>query len=111
PVIRGAGETLDGVAKPPADAVHGANGLGEVLLPMIDETTLRPGTASDFIIETLRAHPGEVTIVAVGRMTNLALALRKDPAVAKLAKGVVIMGGAFGYKGRLGNITPAAEAN
>ena len=111
PVIRGAGETLDGVVKPPADAVHGQNGLGDVLLPMIDESTLRPGKASDFIIETLRAHPGEVTIVAVGRMTNLALALRQDPAIAKLAKAVIIMGGAFGYKGRLGNVTPAAEAN
>jgi inosine-uridine nucleoside N-ribohydrolase len=112
PVIRGAGETLDGKIKPEPVIVHGHNGLGDIALPdAIDETGLRPGTASQFIIDTLRAHPGEVTIIAVGRMTNLALALRQDPAIAGLAKQVVIMGGAFGYEGRSGNITPAAEAN
>jgi purine nucleosidase len=111
PVIRGAGETLDGVVKPEPAMVHGVNGLGEIDIPEIDETGLLAGTASQFIIDTLKAHPGEVTIIAVGRMTNLALALRAEPAVAKLAKQVIIMGGAFGYQGRSGNITPAAEAN
>jgi purine nucleosidase len=52
-----------------------------------------------------------VTIIAVGRMTNLAFALRQDPSIAKLVKQVIIMGGAFGYKGRSGNVTPLAEAN
>lgn len=111
PVIRGAGETLDGVAKPEPVIVHGHNGLGDIALPEIDDTGLLPGQASQFIIKTLRAHPGEVTIIAVGRMTNLAIALRQDPAIARLAKQVVIMGGAFGYQGRSGNISPAAEAN
>lgn len=111
PVIRGAGETLDGVAKDEPVIVHGHNGLGDIDIPATDETGLRAGTASQFIIDTLRAHPGEVTIIAVGRMTNLALALRQDPAIAGLARQVVIMGGAFGYAGRSGNITPAAEAN
>ncbi len=111
PVIRGAGETLDGVVKPEPAMVHGVNGLGDIPLPPVDDTGLQPGTASQFIIDTLMAHPGEVTIVAVGRMTNLALALRADPSIAGLAKQVVIMGGAFGYQGRSGNITPAAEAN
>lgn len=111
PVIRGAGVTLDGVAKDEPVAVHGHNGLGDIDIPHVDETGLLDGEASQFIIDTLRAHPGEVTIIAVGRMTNLALALRQDPEVASLAKQVVIMGGAFGYQGRSGNITPAAEAN
>lgn len=111
PVIRGAGETLDGLVKPEPVSVHGHNGLGDIDLPEIDESGLAPGTAARFIIDTLRANPGEVTIIAVGRMTNLALALREDPAIAELAKQVVIMGGAFGYAGRSGNITPAAEAN
>ena len=111
PVIRGAGETLDGLAKPEPVIVHGHNGLGDIDIPAVDETGLQPGEAFQFIIDTLRAHPGEVTIIAVGRMTNLALALRQDPAIAGLAKQVVIMGGAFGYAGRSGNITPAAEAN
>lgn len=111
PVIRGAGETLDGIAKPEPVIVHGHNGLGDIDIPEIDESGLLPGEASQFIIDALHAHPGEVTIIAVGRMTNLALALRRDPAIAQLAKRVVIMGGAFGYQGRSGNITPAAEAN
>ncbi len=111
PVVRGAGTTLDGVAKPEPTIIHGHNGLGDVALPEIDESGLRAGAASAFIIETLKAHPGEVTLIAVGRMTNLALALRQAPSVAALARQVVIMGGAFGYQGRSGNITPAAEAN
>lgn len=111
PVIRGAGVTLDGVAKDEPVAVHGHNGLGDIAIPEVDESGLLAGEASQFIIDTLRAHPGEVTIIAVGRMTNLALALRQAPGVAKLAKQVVIMGGAFGYQGRSGNVTPAAEAN
>lgn len=111
PVVRGAGTTLDGVDKPEPVIVHGVNGLGEVEIPPVDESGLRPGEASQFIIDMVRAYPGQVTIIAVGRMTNLALALRADPEVARLAKQVVIMGGAFGYKGRSGNQTPAAEAN
>jgi inosine-uridine nucleoside N-ribohydrolase len=50
-------------------------------------------------------------LVAVGAMTNLAAALRDDPDIAGLVKEVVIMGGAFGYFGSLGNVTPASEAN
>jgi purine nucleosidase len=111
PVIRGAGETLDGVIKPEPAIVHGVNGLGEIDIPDVDESDLLQGTASQFIIDTIKAHPGEVTIIAVGRMTNLALALRAEPGIAKLAKQVIIMGGAFGYKGRSGNVTPLAEAN
>jgi inosine-uridine nucleoside N-ribohydrolase len=59
----------------------------------------------------VRAHPGEVTLIAVGPLTNLALALADDPQIASLVKQVVIMGGAFGTDGVLGNVTPAAEAN
>lgn len=111
PVVQGAGKTLDGVEKAEPVIVHGVNGLGEIEIPAVDESGLAPGEASQFIIDMLKAHPGEVSIIAVGRMTNLALALRAEPEVAKLAKQVVIMGGAFGYQGRSGNITPAAEAN
>lgn len=111
PVIRGAGKTLDGVDKAEPVIVHGLNGLGEIDIPHVDDTGLLAGEASQFIIDAVRAHPGEVTIIAVGRMTNLALALRADPEVARLARQVIIMGGAFGYQGRSGNITPAAEAN
>jgi purine nucleosidase len=111
PVLRGAGETLDGVVKPEPVAVHGADGLGEIDIPEVSEEGLKAGAAHQFIIDTVRAFPGDVTIIAVGRMTNLALALRQDPAIAGLVRQVVIMGGAFGYAGRSGNISPAAEAN
>ena len=111
PVVRGAAETLDGVDKAEPVIVHGLNGLGEIDIPAVDDSGLQAGDASQFIIETVRAHPGEVTIIAVGRMTNLALALRADPEVAALTRQVVIMGGAFGYEGRSGNVTPVAEAN
>ncbi|KKB07365.1 nucleoside hydrolase [Devosia chinhatensis] len=111
PVVRGAEFTLDEVVKEEPAAVHGHNGLGDIDIPPVDEAGLHAGTASQFIIDTVRAHPGEVTIIAVGRMTNLALALRQAPDVATLTKQVIIMGGAFGYQGRSGNITPLAEAN
>ncbi len=67
-----------------------------------------PRPAHRFIVETVRANPGEVTIVAVGRMTNLANALKEDPEIVNLVKEIVIMGGAFDVNG---NVTPAAEAN
>jgi inosine-uridine nucleoside N-ribohydrolase len=111
PVARGAASTLDGVEKPAPVRIHGANGLGEIAIPAVDETGLLGVDAAQFIIDTLTAHPGEVTLVAVGRMTNLALALRRAPQIAGLVRQVVIMGGAFGFKGRSGNSTPAAEAN
>lgn len=111
PVARGAGQTLD-----PARAggdwpvmIHGANGLGDIALP--EPAFQRPldhDNAVQFLIDTVRANPGEVSIIAVGRMTNLALALQRDPGIAVLVKDVTIMGGAFFVPG---NITPAAEAN
>lgn len=111
PVGRGAGAPLIGEAAEPPDFVHGGNGLGEVEIPSLvsRQPDLRP--AHRLIIDLIRAHPGEVEIVAVGRMTNLALALREDPGIVPLVKQVVIMGGAFGLNGVLGNVTPAAEAN
>lgn len=64
--------------------------------------------AVDFIIDTVRANPGEVTIAAIGPCTNLALAVRKAPDIAPLIKRVIYMGGAFFQPG---NVTPAAEFN
>ena len=61
PVVRGAGKTLDGVDKAEPVIVHGLNGLGEIDIPEVDESGLHPGEASQFIIDTLRAYPGEVT--------------------------------------------------
>lgn len=51
--------------------------------------------AADFIVETVRSRPGEVTLVPIGALTNLALALRKDPEIARLVRGIVAMAGVF----------------
>jgi inosine-uridine nucleoside N-ribohydrolase len=87
--------------------VHGGTGLGDVVLP---EPTIQPihQHASDYLIERIQAEPGELTLVAVGPLTNLALALRRAPAIATQVREVLIMGGALRVPG---NITPAAEFN
>ena len=110
PVAKGANETID-PARPHAGwptFVHGDDGLGNIGVPEVTDIPLDPRPAYQFIIDTVRANPHEVTLVAVGRMTNLALALRHAPDIAHLVKQVVIMGGAFDVPG---NVTPAAEAN
>jgi inosine-uridine nucleoside N-ribohydrolase len=110
PIARGAGRAYDPnrMSEHYAPAVHGADGLGNIDMPDEVDYPLYPRSAAQFIIETVKADPGNVTIVAVGRMTNLALALQADPEIAALVKEVVIMGGAFDVNG---NVTPAAEAN
>jgi purine nucleosidase len=94
--------------RPALDArhVHGETGLGAAVLPESAQGP-RAGHASDFIIETLAAAPGEITLVATGPLTNVALALRKEPRIASWARQFVIMGGSAGR----GNVTPAAEYN
>jgi purine nucleosidase len=67
----------------------------------------RAGHACDFIIETVLAAPGEITLVATGPLTNIALALRREPELATLVRDFVIMGGSSAR----GNVTPAAEFN
>ena len=111
PVAQGAAAPLKRAAPEPLAWIHGDNGLGNITMGANPEATLDTRPAHRFIIDTVRAHPGEVTLIAVGPLTNLALALAGDPQVASLVKQVVIMGGAFGTDGVLGNVTPAAEAN
>ncbi|MGX5668210.1 nucleoside hydrolase [Rhizobium daejeonense] len=110
PVARGAGETFipHRVSHEPPKYIHGDDGLGNIGVPEVIDLPLDPRPAHRFIVDTIRANPGEVTLVAVGRMTNLANALKEDPEIVSLVKEVVIMGGAFDING---NVTPAAEAN
>lgn len=104
-VAAGAAEPLVGETRD-ASHVHGASGLGSAVLPeptlAIDERH-----AIDFIIETLRATPGAIHLVATGPLTNIALALQKEPTLARWAASFTIMGGSF----TRGNATPAAEFN
>lgn len=105
PIAAGAAGPLVREAKNAAQ-VHGVGGLGLVVLPAAT-LPLESATAVDVIIDTLRAAPGEIHLVATGPMTNVALALRKEPRVAEWAASFVIMGGSF----TRGNTTPAAEFN
>lgn len=110
PVSRGANQTFDPARKGAywPTFIHGENGLGDIPVPETVDIPLDPRPAHRFIIESVRSNPGEVTLIAVGRMTNLAFALREDPEIASLVKEVIVMGGAFDTNG---NASPAAEAN
>lgn len=111
PVARGAARPITGEEpSDPPTFVHGDNGLGNIDLGPVTATE-DPRPAHRLIIDLLRESPGEITIIAVGRMTNLALALGEAPEVAHLAQRLVVMGGAFGRNGHYGNVTPVAEAN
>lgn len=91
--------------------VHGEAGFGDVKAPAELNVKTDPRPAYQYIIDALRAEPGEITLVAVGPLTNLALALKEAPEIVTLVKEVVIMGGAFGMNDHRGNVTPYAEAN
>lgn len=91
-----------------AEFVHGKTGLDGPVLP---EPTLplTAGHAVDFIVETVMAHePGTITLCPLGPLTNIALALAREPQLAARIKRIVLMGGGC-FEG--GNITPAAEFN
>ncbi|KZX65079.1 nucleoside hydrolase [Vibrio sp. HI00D65] len=91
--------------------VHGETGFGDVKAPSALDVSEIEKPAYQFIIDSVRAEPGEITLVAVGPLTNLALALEAAPDIVELVKEVVIMGGAFGENDHRGNVTPFAEAN
>ena len=110
PVYRGAADPLSRPRGPSPTHVHGLNGLGDIALPPV-ASTADPGAAHEHIIDLVRAHPHQITLLAIGPLTNLALALRAAPDIAGLVAQVVVMGGAFGTGGKFGNVTPFAEAN
>ncbi|ANY69526.1 nucleoside hydrolase [Paenibacillus sp. BIHB 4019] len=87
--------------------IHGHNGIGDAVLPPSSQQPLKEN-AVDFIIRKAAENPGELTLVTTGRMTNLALALKKAPELARQLKQVVTMGGTLFAPG---NVTPVAEAN
>ncbi len=109
PTIIAPGEATPLIRKPepPADFVHGAEGFGRVPAASPLGTADRR-SAAQFLCESCAAAPGEITICAVGPLTNLAVALSLDPQIVHNVKTIVIMGGSFAYHG---NVTNYAEAN
>ncbi len=105
PVYRGAERPL---AKDPirADHVHGRSGMGEAQLP--PARAHASGDSIDFIVQTLTAHEGDITLVALGPLTNLVLAESRSPGVLPSARQVVVMGGS---KRVPGNVTAVSEFN
>lgn len=108
PVAEGAAIPLQIPAGPPTDFVHGKNGLGDIVIDFDPSLSAIDQSAAEFIIDQSKRYPGELTLVPVGRLTNLALALKLDPTLPSRIKRVVLMGGAFQVAG---NVTPVAEAN
>jgi purine nucleosidase len=85
---------------------HGKNGLANVELPP-SKCKADPRFGPDLIIEMVHKHPHEITLIPVGPLTNIALAVSKDPSISGLVKDIVIMGGSITG----GNVNGAAEAN
>jgi purine nucleosidase len=90
-----------------APETHGHTGLGYAKLP---EPRARPVIqhGTDFLIEQILSSPGEITLVAIGPLTNVALAIRQEPRIVQAVKELIIMGGAIRYEG---NTTALAEFN
>jgi purine nucleosidase len=105
PIYLGAEQTLLGIRK-----IYwpGHEGVGLVANDAPPAPTAA-GHAVDFIIETVLANPGQITILAIGPLTNIGLALRKEPRIAQLLGGLMIMGGAIRGPGQFH--LPIAEHN
>jgi purine nucleosidase len=90
-----------------APETHGDTGLGYAKLP---EPGARPLVQHgvDFLIERILSAPGEITLLAIGPLTNVALAIRQEPRIVNAVKELIIMGGAIRYEG---NTTALAEFN
>jgi inosine-uridine nucleoside N-ribohydrolase len=89
-----------------AELIHGDYGLGTASLPATNKL-MDDRHAVDVIIDIVNQNPGEITLVPVGPLTNIALVLLKDPDIAEKIPEIILMGGAVAT----GNMTPVAEAN
>jgi len=105
PVCMGAARPLAGEPLH-AYEVHGSEGLGEAQLP--DPEGMPAGDAVDFLVQGIEARLGEVIVVAMGPLTNLALAEARRPGILRQSRRLVIMGGVLHEPG---NISPHTEYN
>jgi inosine-uridine nucleoside N-ribohydrolase len=108
PVAQGVSHPLVKALEPPPTFIHGEDGLGQLPHRPALRETADGRSAAQFIVDTVRAAPGEVSLVAVGPLGNLALALTLEPALPQLVRDLVLMGGTILEPG---NVSPVAEAN
>ena len=106
PVSKGADHPLNSSTLPDG-TVHGPRGLGYAELPPTDQQLSGDDAASAWV-RAAHEHPGELIGLATGPLTNLALALRQEPALPSLLRRLVIMGGSYDHRG---NTTAVAEWN
>jgi len=114
-VAKGAAVPIVQAPLPHAEFVHGDDGIGNCypssaveLNANAKHANLHALSAADYIIEQARTNPGEITLIAVGPLTNVAQALAKEPKLPSLVKQLIVMGGTVDEPG---NVTPLAEAN
>lgn len=107
PVCAGETAAFAGPPNPYPTWVHGEDGFGDIGVPAAN-ISADPRHAVDFIADTVRANPGEITLVPVGPLTNIGRLVERHPDVVELVKEIVIMGGNVFHPG---NVTPMAEAN
>ena len=108
PVSQGVAKPWRKASEAPPVHIHGADGLGNLPARMPVDRALDPRCAAQFIVDLAREQPGEITLVAVGPLGNLSLALRLEPRLPDLLRQVIIMGGTILEPG---NVSPVAEAN
>ncbi|KAI0494282.1 hypothetical protein KFK09_024414 [Dendrobium nobile] len=108
PVAEGSHATIKKVTKLRiASFVHGSDGLGNQNFPPPQGKAIDQ-SAAEFLVEKANQFPGKVTVVALGTLTNIAMAIELDPGYPQKVGQIVILGGAFSVNG---NVNPAAEAN
>ncbi len=90
--------------------VHGKDGLGDCI-DYHPQGIADSMNAADALITLTKNAQDKVTIVAVGGLTNIAAAIRQDPAIIQRIDSLIVMGGAFGHNNHRGNVSPVAEAN
>lgn len=108
PVAQGASIPLSKAPGTPPGFIHGDDGLGNLEKRVAIKGRAEKCSAAEYIVNMARAHPGEITLVAVAPQTNLGLALKIEPNLPKLLKEVVVMAGTVVEPG---NVSPVAEAN
>jgi len=107
PVAKGADAPLKRARGESVAHIHGKNGIGDYVLPE-PKNRLREESAAEFICNMVHQKAHELTLVCTARLTNLAMAIERDPFIVSKVKNVVIMGGAINVPG---NVTAYAEAN